>query len=115
MLSLLGLAIIVAEIYFRVSYPTIFSSVVTMLWLVTSARVVGAIPRKVRTQQAQIVCSSIGWPMLLTFLALMAVSVYGMLIFGSWEYMLLIGFLWVLAHLTWKIFINPATVDSRSN
>jgi len=116
LLFLLGLVVVVvAEIYFRVNYGSIARSVAFMLWLATSALFVGAIPRKARTQQAQIVCSIIGWPMFVTFLALMAVSVWGMVDSDDPGYMLLIGFLWILAHLTWKIFIHPTTRGSKSN
>ena len=116
LLFLLGLAVFVGvEIYLRFNYGSIARSVALIIWLGASASYVGAIPRKARTQRAQIVCSIIGWPMFLTFLALMAVSVYGMWVFGSPEYLLLIGFLWVLAHLTWKLFIHPTIRDSISN
>jgi hypothetical protein len=88
-------------------YYSIATSVAFMLCLVVGAFFVGAIPRKARTKQAQIVCSIIGWPMFATFLALMAVCVWAMVDLDYPGYMLLIGFLWVLAHLTWKIFIHP--------
>ena len=115
LLFLLGLSVVAAEIYFRVNYGSIARSFAFMLWLVGSAFVVGAIPRKARTRHVQIVCSIIGWPMFIIFLALMGVSVSGMLDSDDPEYMLLIGFLWVLAHLTWKIFIHPTTKGSNSN
>ena len=112
---MLGLAAIVAEICLYVSYPSIARHILFMLGLISSAYIVGAIPRKARTKQDQIVCSIIGWPMLLTFLALIAVSVRAMLEFGAPEYLLLIGFLWVLALLTWKLFLHPTTNGSNSN
>ena len=99
----------------RFDFYSIAKSFAFMLWLVGSAFVVGAIPRKPRTRQAQIVCSIIGWPMFVTFLALMAVSVWGMVDTGDFGYMLLIGFLWVLTHLIWKIFIHPTVKNSNSN
>jgi hypothetical protein len=116
LLFLLGLAVVVgSEIYLRFNYGSIARSVAFLLWLGASASFVGAIPRKARTQQAQIVCSIIGWPMFVTFLALMVVSVWGMVDTDGPGYMLLIGFLWVLAHLTWKIFIHPTIKGSNSN
>jgi hypothetical protein len=119
-LFLPGWAVVVALIYFHVDYGSIVyygsiaKSVAFMLMLVAGAFAVGAIPRKARTKQAQIVCSIIGWPMFVTFLALMAICVWAMVDLDYPGYMLLIGFFWVLAHLTWKIFIRPTTKGPHS-
>jgi hypothetical protein len=114
LLSLLGVTIIIAEICFGISYPSIARSIAFILWLVTSAIAVGAIPQKPRTQQDQRDYRIIGWPMFVFFLALIALCVYAMFALNAPEYLLLIGFLWVLAHLTWKIFIAPTTEISHS-
>jgi hypothetical protein len=115
----LGLAALAGEIYLCVSFPAIGKSIGFMLWLIVSANAVGAIPRKARSRPAQIFCWVIGWPMLLVFMGLMAFCV-------GYEFtldaptldipeLLLLGFLWVLTLLTWKIFIKPTVERSDAH
>jgi hypothetical protein len=119
LLSLLGLAALAGEIYLCIHYPAIGKTIGFMLWLIVSANAVGAIPRKARSRLAQIFCWAIGWPMLITFVGLMAFCVGYELTLDAPTLdipeLLLLGFLWVLAVLTWKIFISPTVKRSDSH
>ena len=105
----LGWTAIIAEAYFRNPYLFIAECAVFMLGFALGAVVVGQIPRPVRTRSQKIVCWIIGWPMFVTLVALMGLSVYMMWTLNAPEWLLIFAFFWVLAYLTWKVFIDPNT------
>jgi hypothetical protein len=109
LIYLWGLAVLVATMAFHNRHVEMAFNTVTMLLLALGAIVVGAIPRRVRTRREKIVSWIIGWPMFATFLVLMAASVYDMWVSNAPECVLLFAFFWVLAYLTWKVFIDPNT------
>jgi len=107
LLSLLAMIAFGAEVYFQSRYLFIAVSAATMLCLVLGAIIVGQIPRRVRTRREKIVCWIIGWLMFATLLVLTAYSVYSMWVLNAPEWVLIFAFFWVLAYLTWKVFIDP--------
>jgi hypothetical protein len=108
-LVVLGWVAILAEVYFHNRYLYVAGSFVFMMGLARGAVVIGQIPRRVRTRQEKIASWIIGWPMFATCLALMAVSCREMWVLNAPEWVLIFAFFWVLAYLTWKIFIDPNT------
>jgi hypothetical protein len=109
LISLLAMAAVGAEVYLHNRYLSIAVSTAAMLCLVLGAIVVGAIPRRMRTRREKIARWIIGWPIFMTNLALMVVSCHEMWVLNAPEWVLIFAFFWVLAYLTWKIFIDPNT------
>jgi len=105
----LGWVAIIAEAYFRNRYLFIAECAVFMLGLALGAIAVGQIQRRVRTRREKIACWIIGWPMFVTLLVLMGVSVYMMFFLNAPEWVLIFVFFWVIAYLVWKVFIDPNT------
>jgi hypothetical protein len=105
----LGWVAIIAEAYFRNPYFLIAGCAIFMLGLALGAIAVGQIQRRVRTRREKIACWIIGCPMFVTFLVLMVASVYMMWILNVPEWVLIFAFVWVLAYLVWKVFIDPNT------
>jgi len=96
-----------AQMIFQTAFAEGVTSALFILLLAGGAVIVGQIPRSPRPARAQLVLRIIGWPMFVVEVAMMFAGCRMMLLSQEPRWDEIIGYVWVLAYLTWKVVLYP--------